>query len=287
MQSSTYTAAQQSSLKRLIPDLVRSRELLLDLVSKELRVRYRIAAMGFFWAVLHPLLMMAVLTFVFGFVLREGLAIEPDPNDLPFHVIVLSGLIPWQFFAAGLSTATNSLVDNRELVKKVYFPREIVPFASVLDWMVNFLIGGVLLLLVHALSGGSFGTGMLWAAPIFAIEFTLILGLALILSSLNVFFRDIKYIIDVAVVFGFYATPVFYQLDTVRDSGLAEEQPWLVTAYLANPMAGLITAYRDVLQHHRVDEPLLLVWPAIAAAGFLALGAVIFRRNAPKLADHL
>src|SRR5690606_14112885 len=101
-------------------------------------------------------------------------------------------------------------------------------------------IGAVLLFMVHGISGGGFGLGMLWAIPVFAIEFVLVLGLALLLSSLNVFYRDIKYIIDVAVVFGFYATPVFYTLDTVLGSNLAKEQPWLGAAYLANPMAGLI-----------------------------------------------
>ncbi len=280
MHEAFYTAADSGSIRGLPRDLIRARELLLGLVSKELRVRYRVAALGFFWAVLHPLLMVGILTLVFGYIL--GPRIGMDTGGQPYPVFLLCALIPWQFFSQSLNSATNSLVDNRDLIKKVYFPREVVPLASTFDWAVNFLVGVVLLLIAHLIFGGRIGPGIAWFAPIFVLEFALAAGLGLLFSALNARFRDVKYVVEVAVAFGFYVTPVFYPI------GLARENlsPALFNLYLANPMAGLVTAYRAAL----FGDPIAvtgLLWPACAAAVAVALGVWVFRRSASTLADYL
>lgn len=280
MHGAFYTAADAGSIRSLPRDLIRARELLLGLVSKELRVRYRVAALGFFWAVLHPLLLMGILTLVFGHIL--GPRIGMDIGERPYPVFLLCALIPWQFFAQSLNSATNSLVDNRDLIKKVYFPREVVPLSSTLDWAVNFLIGVVLLLIAHLLFGGRIGASIIWFAPIFAIEFALAAGLGLLFSALNARFRDVKYLVEVAVAFGFYVTPVFYPIDLAREN----LSPALFNLYLANPMAGLVTAYRSALFGDPVAATSLL-WPACAAIAALGVGAWVFRRNASTLADYL
>lgn len=285
MSNYQYDSAAPRSLLRSLRELLRWRELLGDLVTKELRVRYRVAVMGFFWAILYPLAMMAILTFVFGIVMRGG-RIDIGANQREYAVMLLCALIPWQFLSQSLNAATDSLLSNQELIKKVNFSREVVPIAAVLDWGVNLFIGVILLLIVHALFGGTFALGQLWIVPLFVIQLTLVMGAALLFSALNVIYRDVKHIVDIALVFAFYASPIFYPLEWVQ-TVLSGEKSWILPLYLLNPMAGLLTCYRDLLFDHTLHHPGLLVWPAACAAAFLWLGYHTFQRLSPRFADHL
>jgi homopolymeric O-antigen transport system permease protein len=288
--SAYYSSAQQHRLSRVLPDLIRSRQLLLDLVWKDLRARYRNAMMGFFWAVLQPLLMMLILTFVFSFVFRVRADAAGFQLSHHYAVLVLCGIVAWQFFATALTIATQSLVENQNLVQKVYFPREVIPIAAVLNCLVNFFIGMVTVLIVHAIvgcdhaSGG--GVGLLLVPVVFAIHLPLTIGLALLLSCLHVYWRDVGYFTEVALMFGFYASPVLYPLSSISGGALGGPD-WLAPVYQLNPMAGLIAAYRETLLSGRVPDLSLLAWPALCAVVFLILGFVVFRRNAPTLADEL
>ncbi len=285
MNAVVYTDRDQRRVSRVVRDLIRSRELFVDLVWKELRIRYRYAVMGFLWAILEPVAMMVILTFVFTMVFADKAAAFRGGDTRPFAVVLLCGLVPWQFFATGLSKGVQSLVDNQNLIKKVHFAREIVPLASVSTCLVNFTIGFMLLVLVHVVLGGSIGVGLVWFPVVFAIEFVMVIGLVLLLSCLNVRYRDVGYIVGVAIVFGFYATPIFYTLDLVRHLG--EAHPVLVRLYMLNPMALLIGAFRQVLFENRFPDVSLLIWPGVAAAACLAIGVVSFRRSGPLLSDYL
>jgi ABC-type polysaccharide/polyol phosphate export permease len=289
MSHATYSSAQQWGLNRVIPDLIRSRGLLWDLVWKDLRARYRNTIMGFVWAVLQPLMLMLILTFVFSVIFPGKVEGVDGGSAHPFHVTLLCGLIFWQFFATSLSRSTNSLLENSDLVKKVYFPRELVPVASIGNAVVNLAIGFVVLIVIHLLSGGSLGLGIVWLPFIFAIQFTLTVGLALLCSSLNVYYRDVAYMVDVVLTLGFYATPLFYPLSFVRTwaGGLETYGQYVLTLYMMNPMVGLVEAYRQSILDGIMPDPALLVWPAICAVAFLVAGTIVFRRNAPVLADYL
>ncbi len=265
--------------------MVRSRELLFDLAWKELRVRYRYAFMGFLWAIIEPVALMLILTFVFTLVFAGKTAALRGETPAPFAVVLLCGLIPWQFLANSLTTGTRSLIDHQELVKKVYFPREVVPLSAVGTCLVNFVIGLAILAIVHLIMGGSIGLGVCWFPVVFLIQLVMVCGLVLLCSCLNVFFRDIGYMVSVGIVFGFYATPIFYTLEDVLRLGGAH--PWLVRFYMLNPMAELNTAYRQVLFESRFPDPHLLVWPIIFSMLILAIGVVVFRRNSAFLSDHL
>lgn len=283
-----YSSTTQRRVGRIVPDLIRGRQLLFDLVWKDVRVRYRYAAMGFLWAVLEPLALMLVLTFVFSFVFRIGVSrtgVEAAAGAPPYAVILLCGLIFWQFMANALGSAAQSLTDNRNLVNKVFFPREIVPLAAIGYPLVNLCIGFVLLLIVHLILGGALSVALLWFPVVFAIQLVLTVGLALLFSCGNVCYRDIGYMVSVGIVFGFYASPVFYELDLVTEN--EKIQGWIAFLYQCNPMAGLLTAYRQILFEHRFPDIGLLVWPAILAVSSLLVGAVVFRRKAPTLSDHL
>jgi len=285
MSRAFYTSTQQQRLPRLVPDLIAHRGLLRDVVWKELRARYRNAMMGFLWAVLQPVLMMLILTFVFKYLLGEKLARAGLPSETLTPEFLLCGVVAWQFLSVALTCGANSLLENGELIKKVYFPREIIPIAAVVNCLVNLVIGfGTLLVVLAALRGiTAIGLGILYIPFLFAIQFAMVIGLALLLAGLNVYYRDVGYMIDVLLTFGFYATPIFYPPGMVLDrlgNGIFQ-------IYMLNPMANLITAYRQALLSNQFPDIALWVRPAIFALVVALLGAYLFRRNAPTFADYL
>mgnify|MGYP006279930401 CR=1 FL=1 len=288
MSAFEYDSAEQRRILGVFRDLIRARELLRDLVWKDLRVRYRYAVLGFLWAVVEPLALMLVLTFIFTFVFQAKAKLLGADEARPYAVTLLCGLIFWQYLATAVSGATQSLVDNQNLVKKVHFAREAVPLAAVLFPLVNLGIGAAALAVLHLALGGGLDGELLWVPIVFAVQLALAAGLALLFSCGHVHFRDVGNMVAVALTFGFYASPVLYELDFVRAAALSEGVPdWLATAYLANPMAGIIACYRGALFEELAFEPALLAWPTLCAALCLAAGGAVFRRAGPTLSDYL
>lgn len=289
MSKAFYTNAHQSQIRRLIPDLIRARQLLFDLVWKDLRIRYRFAALGFAWAILEPLIMMLVLTFVFSVVFQLRFdELDTGAGHSSYALFILTGLLAWQFLSTSLTGAMSSLLESHNLVTKVNFPREVIPLATIGVAVVNLAIGTVLLLVLYSLLIGGFpGAGIGWLFLIFLIQLTLVVGLSLICSTLNATFRDIGYMVNAALLFGFYATPIFYQpslvYEALSDRGLESFYP----VYFVNPMAGLITCYRQALFENRLPDLAYLAWPALCAVGLLAAGVIVFRKRSPTLADQL
>lgn len=291
MSVSVYNSTEQRQLRRLPRDLIRARELLRDLVSKNLRVRYRYAVMGFLWAIIEPLALMIVLTFIFTFIF-SGRVPAPGQETVPYAVSLLCGLIFWQFTAAALTGATQSLIDNQNLVKKVHFAREVIPIAATGYPLVNLGIGFLILLVLHVASGGIIRPSLAYVFVVFSLHLAFLIGLALLLACANVLYRDVGYMVGVAVVFGFYASPVFYPLEFVTQlthlpAWAQSWYPWMVYLYLLNPMAELLTAYRQILFECRFPDAWLLAWPSVAAVGSLGLGAYVCRRTGPTLSDYL
>lgn len=283
MAAYSYTNLDERNPKRVFRDLIRARQLLLDLVWKDLRVRYRYALLGFLWAVLEPVALMSILTFVFSYVLASKVALGVPSDGPPFALFLLSGIIFWQFFATGITAATMSLVDNQHLIRKVHFAREVVPLASIGYPLFNLAIGFIVFTLIHVVLGGAVSVAWLWILPLALIQIILLCGLGLLLSAGHVRFRDIGYITQVAVVFGFYASPVLYSLSLVRDNLPA----WAYWLYCINPMAGLLPSIRQVLFEGRAPDIALIWWPALLSCMLLVLGVMVFRRNAPTFSDHL
>lgn len=285
MSSLAYTSARQRDFARIVPDLLAYRGLLRDVVWRELRARYRNAMMGFLWAVVQPVMMMAILLFVFGYLLGDIMQARGLRSEKPSAVFLLCGLVPWQFLCVALAGGANSLIESQELIKKVYFPREVIPLAAVINCLVNLVVGFATLFVFLVIRDGTsaLGVGVFYVPVIFGIQFTLVVGLAFLLSALNVYYRDVGYMVDVLLTFGFYATPIFYpvQMISTRLHGA------LIDIYMLNPMACLVTAYRQALLDNSFPETMLLVRPAVAAVIFLVIGAAVFRRNAPTFADYL
>ncbi|PCJ54712.1 MAG: hypothetical protein COA73_14090 [Candidatus Hydrogenedentota bacterium] len=245
--------------------------------------------MGFLWAVLEPLFMMIVLTFVFSVVFQLRFqGINGDASSGETAVIILTGLIAWQFFATALASATSSLTDNRALITKVNFPREVIPLSTVGIALVNFAIGSCLLLIVYTLLLGKLpGATIIWLPAIFAIQFVLVTGLGMLFSCMNAAFRDVGYMVNASLLFGFYATPIFYQTTLVQTELSNRGWDILYTLYFLNPMAGIVTAYREILFYNQVPSWQLLAWPILSAILALTVGTIYFRKHAPTLSDIL
>ena len=279
MTAPVYTNTTARQLRRIPNDLLRSRHLLLDLISKEIRVRYRYAVMGFLWTILEPLFLMLVLTFilryVFNFRFGEDASIASDAMQ------VLCALLAWQFFANGLATSTASIVDNRSLVTKVSFPREALPLASVGVALFHFILGAAVFVVLYTIASGLPAVHALAIPLLFCVQIAMVAGLGLLFSCLNASFRDISYIVNTGIFFGFYASPVFYSPAMVQAS-----LPDFYRYYFINPMAGLITAYRQLLDGVWPSAG-MLAWPIAFAAIALAAGLFVFRRSSPTLADKL
>jgi len=212
-------------------DLWRYRELFRVLAWRDLSVRYKQTVIGVLWALIRPLLTMLVFTVIFGQIARL-----PSDGTAPYPLMVLAGILPWTFFSTGLSEASNSLINNANLISKVYFPRLIVPTATVVVALVDFLISFSILVLMMAWYQFLPGWQIL-VLPIFVVlAFFASVGPALWITALNVKYRDFRYVIPFIVQFGLYVSPVGFS------SSVVPEQ-WRLL-YSLNPMVGVIDGFR-------------------------------------------
>jgi len=250
------------------------RELLYFLVWRDIKVRYKQTAIGAAWAVLQPLLTMAVFWLFLG-----KLAKLPS-NGLPYPVFYFSGLVPWTYFAYSLNYATNTVVSNQFLLTKVYFPRLVLPFSAVLSGLVDFAIGFVLLIFIllgyHIVPGIS----VLWLPALLFLAICTALGVGLWLSALNALYRDVRYVIQFVVQFWMFASPVMYPSTLV-----SERYPRLAWLYGLNPMAGVIDGFRWALTGRGQAPGLLLLVSALMVAVVLIGGLMFFRRMEGTMAD--
>ena len=229
-------------------DLYRYRFVLSNLVAKNLKVLYRNMALGFLWSLLNPLVLVVVLTVVW--VLFFGQTID-------FALKVLVTLIPYNLFTYCISGCTTAIRDNANLVKRVAFPRQILPVSVVLTHLVQFPVQLSLVLVGLAIlphPGSALSVHLLWIIPIFVIQIGLCLGSGFLVAALNVRYRDVRYVVDSLLVVLFWLCPVLY---VARDR-LATESIWLQVAYFLNPMSGILEGYRDVLFFGRSPELLSL-----------------------------
>lgn len=224
-------------------ELYHYRYLLQNLIVRDLKVRYKNSALGVLWSLLNPLLMAVVFSMVFK---------RAFGGDLrQYYVFFLVGIMPWNFFNGSLLAGTTAMVNNAALIKKVHFPRELLPVAAVLSNLVNFLITLIVLLIFLYASGLHLTVNALWLPVILLTQLIFTLGLCLLLGSINVFYRDVLMILDIVLLAWFFLTPVFYPFEqfdsmgTLNVLGLVVE-PSRLMRWL-NPMASIIDGYRTVL----------------------------------------
>jgi lipopolysaccharide transport system permease protein len=250
------------------------RELLYFLVWRDIKVRYKQTAIGVAWVVLQPLMNMAIFTIVFGRLARL-------PSDgLPYPVFYFSALVPWAYFAYSLNYATNTVVDNQNLLTKVYFPRLVLPISAVLSGLVDFSIGFLVLLLVTLGYGLVPGVSILWLPVLLLLAVCTALGVGLWLSALNALYRDVRYVMPFLVQFWMFASPVAYPSSLVT-----KRWPHWGWIYGLNPMAGVIDGFRWALTGRaQAPGPILLASAAMVAV-VLVGGLVFFSRMEGTVAD--
>ncbi len=254
--------------------LIEYRAALRYLVLRELKVMYSNSALGVVWSLFAPLLMMLVFTTVFTLFL-------PNPNLPHYPVYVLAGLLPWNFFNLAILSATSAIVANGQLVNRVYFPREILPLSNVLSHAVNFVISLVLLFVFVLFFQIPLGRSLVWLPALIAAQVSLCIGLGLLLSAVNVYFRDLQQIMNVLMLAGFFLTPVVYPLESIADPTIRQ------ALLVLNPMAALITGYRQIL-YAGVPLDLGMVGVTALEAGLaLLVGLVVFHKLSPSLAEEI
>jgi len=267
------------SVRRFVSDMIRYRELLMSLTAKEFKVRYRNAVLGFLWTILNPLLLMLVLSMVFRIF---------DPRSeyfqkYPYPAFVLCALIPWTFMAQSVSRSTGSLLDNASLIQKVYFPREIIALASVLANFLNFLLS-LIVLFFFLLAFGLLPSVWILAAPLIIVaELLFVVGISLATSTLNVFYRDITYIVEAVLLVWWWGTPIFYPQQLVEQ----HVSPAIYRVYMANPMAAVVVSLRQIFLERRFPDVSLIVVLFVLAIASFVIGITVFRRHQAVIADFV
>lgn len=276
------SAASYPSLFARLRELWQYRELIRNLVVSDLKSRYKNSVFGFFWSLLNPLGMMLVFTLVFG-VLTPNVKIEKYP------LFLLCGLLPWNYFATSVTGSLYSVVGNSNLVKKVYFPRAVLPIATVLSQLVNFLLAFVVLFAALVIFQANFNSWLPLLLLVMLIQTVFTIGIALVLSTLNVFYRDTAMIMDVVMLAWFFLTPVFYSTailpQSITVAGITFDPQRLL--YILNPMASLINMYRDLLYWGYRTDLDFFVRTAITAISVFAFGFWFFHRYADRFGEEL
>jgi len=266
---------------RLI-ELYRYRELVKNLVIRDLKVRYKNSALGFLWSLFNPLAMMAVFTVVFTFMM---------PNDSidNFPVFVLCALLPWNFFRDSVMGAIGCIVGNSPLIKKVYFPREVLPISVVLSNLVNFLLAlTVLFAMLFVFRIRLTGWALLLPVVIFT-QLLFVLGLGLALSTANVFYRDTSMIMDVVLLAWFFVTPIFWRIEILPRHRLLLGIDLDVhrLTYILNPMASLISTYRVILYNGARPAADFFLRTFLTSLLTLVVGYLIFARFSRVFAEEV
>jgi ABC-2 type transport system permease protein len=270
-------------------------ELLTELVRKDLKVKYKNSALGFIWSMANPLLYLAVFSLVFSVLL---------PNGVPsFAVLFMAGFLVWNFFNLATLTATGSVVGNANLVRKVRFPRVVLPLSSVGFSGVHFLLQLLVLFVVLVpFYPAAFGPQLWLLVPALAVAVTVTVAMSLLASALNVRYRDVEHLLEITLLAGFWLTPIVYPVTVIRDQVAGHE--WLFDLYMASPMTAVVVAMQRAIYVHPVvtvdGKPrqilpadgygFYLTWLGVAGAValvLLAVGLWTFRRLQADFAEEL
>lgn len=268
-----------------LKELYESRDLLFNLVKRELKVKYKKSALGFFWSLFNPLLTMLVFTFVFAFILK----IVPPPNTVGktnFPIFLLAALLPWNFFSTSIGSAVGSIVFNSNLIRKVYFPREILPLSIVLANLVNFCLELVVLFSFLIFFGYPFFVYLPFLIIIIFVQLVFTAGVSLIFAFLNVYFRDVQHFVGIILMIWFYANPIIYDFNQ-HVGAQAVKYPLLAFVYKLNPQADLILSFRDVLYFCKIPDFKVLGYATVASFATLFVAYYLFKRYDPSFAEEV
>ena len=249
-----------------VRELMEARELLWTWTLRDFKVRYSQSILGAAWAVLQPLSLMVIFSIIFSVFLKI-------PTDgIPYPVFAYTALLPWTFFANSLSFAIPSLVNNMNLVSKIFFPREILPLSAILVGLVDFLIASSLFVVMLFIYRIPIGPSVLLVPLVLLIQIILTFGFSLLASAVNVFYRDIRFIIPLALQIWMYVSPVIYPTSAIPEG-------WR-PVYFLNPMAAIIDTYRRIILLNQMPD-----WPYLALAAVVSIVLTVFAYRYFKRAE--
>lgn len=253
-------------------ELYQYRELLKTNVKKEIRGKYKASFLGVLWSFINPLLQVLVYAIVFPYIMRV--------QTENYLIFLICGIIPWTWFTNVISQGTTCVTNNSNLIKKVYFPREILPISIVTSGLINFLISCLIILIFVLLGGCGISWHLIFIPFIALIQYVISLSIIFLLSAFNVYVKDTEYMITFIINLFFYATPVLYSTEMFKDS-------WMIWLFRFNPMAHLINAYRDVFYLHRMPEMLNLLLLFIIGLLLLIICYKIFKKLEKRFAEEI
>lgn len=252
-------------------EVFKYREFLKNSILKDLRTRYKGSIFGFLWTFLNPLLMLVVYSVLFSIIVRM-----PVDN---YPIFLFSTLLAWNYFQSTIQSSSSIIVGSSNLIKKIYFPHEILPLSVVFSGLVNFIFG--LFILVPALSLFGYYPNMqyIWLPLILFVQVILTIGLSFLVSSLTVFFRDLEHMLTIFLSALFYITPVLFPITMVP-----EEYRWI---FDWNPMVFLMSAYRDIFYYNQQPDFSALISIGLGSIIFMIISQIIFKRNKHKFIEEI
>ena len=258
----------------MIREIMKYRDLLWMLTLRDIRIRYKQAAMGFLWAIFMPIIAVAA-----GVLIKKAMSVvSGKPMDLEGILSISVKVLPWTFFISAIKFSVQSLVGNRNLITKIYFPKAVLVFASIFACLFDFMIASSVLFLLLLMMGVGFHVYLFWL-PILLISLVFFTsGLGLLLSSANLFYRDIKYIVEIILMFGIFFTPVFYEASAFGE--------WK-TLLLLNPLGSILEAINAVIVLHLMPEINWIVYSVVSSVLVFFAGLAVFHKYEPIFAEYI
>lgn len=256
----------------VIKELYEYREMIQSLVKRDLRGRYKGSVLGFLWTFLNPFCQMLVYTLVFSVIMRAGIE--------KYYLFLFVTLIPWTFFSSVLVSGSTCILFQKNLVQKIYFPRQVLPIVFTISQFINMLFSFIVVFVVLLLTRTGFNMAALYFLPfVMLVEFVFALGVTLIVSALTVFLRDLEYVFSIITMAWQFLSPVIYSVEQIPSE--------LRGVFYLNPMTSILTAYRDILYYKQVPELSTLGIAIVVALVVFAIGWCVFSKLSKRFAEVL
>ena len=257
---------------KLVKELYAYREMIISLVRKDLRGRYKGSVLGFLWTFINPLLQLMVYTIVFSVILKAGID--------KFYLFLFVALVPWIFFSSAITGGATSILSQQDMVKKIYFPRQVLPISYVTSSFVNMLLCFLVIFGVLIITGYGINYIALLYLPIaMIVEYILAMGIGLLSAALTVYFRDLEYILGIITMAWMYLTPIMYSVDMVPEK--------FVPIFNLNPMTPIIVVYRDILYYKSVPQISTLLHAFILGIIVLIIGNIVVSKLQRNFVEEL
>lgn len=255
-----------------LKEIYEYRTMIGSLVRRELRGKYEKSVLGFLWAFLGPMFQILIYGIVFTVVFHNNMS--------NYYIFLMTGLLPWTFFSDSLSQGTGSIVYNSEMVKKIYFPREVLVIGEVNAKLVNMLLSFIVMVFFILISGVGFSIHAIMLPVIVLIEYLIALGMALLVAAATVYLRDLEYVVNVILMAWVWGTPIMYTTDNITN-------PLFLTLLRLNPMTGVIGGYQSIFYGHVWPNPRSLLYPLCFGIFILLVGFGAFEKLKKRFAEEL